>query len=380
MLTIGRLEIAPMDLAFQPPRTGVAWTRIARGLRREVPVVGPILALFLICTLVLSTRGIAYDVPSVILNAELYLFSLGVLVICGLIAAFLRERPASPLDFVRTRFLANPRFVERIVLGLPLLATQIAFLPFFSTIKSAIPTFHPYNWDRTFIAIDKALFFGVDPWRIVQPVLGYPIVTAVLAVSYALWLALNYLGCGYIMFARINDVVRRQFFLTFALSWAIIGGLMATLLASYGPAFLGPMTGNSHYIELMSYLRGANMDVPIMSLNVQNMLLTQFRDSDTGLGSGISAMPSMHVTVCMVFYLASRALSKRASRWFLAYLVVIWVSSVHLAYHYAIDGLVSVLAVVLLWNLSGRFIGWWDRQIDSDRVQPTLRTNTVPAE
>lgn len=143
MLTSGQLEIAPMDLALQPPRTGLDWTRIARGLRREVQVVGPILALFLICTLALSTRGIAYDVPSVILNAELYLVSLGVLTICGLTAAFLRDRPDSPLDFVRTRFLANPRFGERIVLGLPLLAKQIAFLPFFSTIKSAIPTFHP---------------------------------------------------------------------------------------------------------------------------------------------------------------------------------------------------------------------------------------------
>jgi hypothetical protein len=37
------------------------------------------------------------------------------------------------------------------------------------------------------------------------------------------------------------------------------------------------------------------------------------------------------------------------------YLALILVGSVHLAWHYAIDGYVSILAVLLIW----RAAGWW---------------------
>lgn len=356
------------------------FARIALSVRRDLPVIAITLFMFQICAIVLATRGISYQPDSLILNAELYIWALGLLGVILLLKALLRNRPASPVGYLFQEYLGNPLFLERIIAGLPILAMQIALLPFFSAIKSAIPTFHFYNWDRTLIALDRQLFFGTDPWRILQPVLGFAPVTAALAVIYVAWLVLNYVGCAWFLYARISDVVRRQFFLCFALSWALIGGVMASAMASFGPAFIGPLTGNSHFIAQMSYLRSANMQIPIVSLNVQNLLLAHFNDSDTGLGSGISAMPSMHVAICMLFYLAVRAISPRHGRWFMAFLILIWVSSVHLAYHYAVDGLVSIVAVAILWIMSGSFIRWWDNKTSSDPRQQTFLTKTVPAE
>ncbi|MFM5923264.1 MAG: hypothetical protein ACKOPG_03635, partial [Novosphingobium sp.] len=85
--------------------------------------------------------------------------------------------------------------------------------------------------------------------------------------------------------------------------------------------------------------------------------------------------------ICFLFYLAAREISPRAGRVMFALFVVIWIGSVHLAYHYWIDGLVSAIAVYGLWRLSGAFITWWDRTVEEREVgQVTLRMNTVPAE
>lgn len=344
------------------------FARLAQRLRSDLPVIGITLFLFQICGYILSTRGIQYHPESLVLNAQLYIWAIGTLAVFHIVRLMVRERPTSPLHLLHRTYLGNAAFLERFLAGVPILLMQISLLPFFSAIKSAIPTFHPYNWDRTFIEIDRMLFLGHDPWEVMQPFLGYAPITALLALVYTAWLALNYVGCAWLLFARIGNDLRRRFFLCFTLSWSVIGGFIATMLASYGPAFIGPLMGNSHYVVLRSYLRTANQQFPVVTLNVQNYLLSHFRDNDSGLGSGISAMPSMHVAICFLFYLTARHISPRLARAFLIFFVVIWIGSVHLAYHYAIDGLLSVICVSALWWLSGRFLEWWDRKIGADPI------------
>ena len=91
-------------------------------------------------------------------------------------------------------------------------------------------------------------------------------------------------------------------------------------------------------------------------------------------------MPSMHVAMVFLFWLAIREGFPRVGRWIFWLFVVIWISSVHLAYHYAVDGLVSVVLVWLIWRGSGALFAWWDAKTAGLAGQPALRTNTVPAE
>ncbi len=345
-------------------------------LAGELPVIAAALALFAASTTLLASRDIWPDIGPVMASARLYLLSVVAIASLDAAIALMRHRPPSPVAFLRMRYTAAP-VRARAIAGLPMVLLCLVLLPYFSKMKAAIPLFNAYTWDATFIAWDRALFFGFDAWQVLQPVLGHPVITAALAVLYQVWFLLLYPGVLWFAYARMDEGVRRRFFLTYILSWTMIGGAMATALASVGPVFAGPLLGNPTFDPQMAYLNAANEQVPVMTLKVQQMLLDWFHADANGLGSGITAMPSMHVAIACLFWVAMRHAAPRAARWFGLFLVLIWLGSVHLAYHYAVDGLVSVIAVAMLWRLSAFVLAAWDGWLAR---QATLRTNTVPAE
>jgi hypothetical protein len=279
-----------------------------------------------------------------------------------LVWQLLRHRPPAPTQFLvgiyRAR-LADPRALAR----LPLLAITIAFMPFFSTLKSMIPLFNDFAWDPVFIAWDRALFFGHDAADALQPLVGYPLITSLLAVLYHAWIMLIYVGVLFFLFYRAAAPVGRRYFLCFVLIWTLIGGGLATVFASVGPCFVGPIFGDPTFAAHMAYLEAANEQFPVLTLNVQDLLLQWYHESARGLGSGITAMPSMHVAMAQLTWLGMRRVSHAAGRWFFAFFVMIWIGSVHLAYHYAVDGLVAVIATTAIWAACGALLDAWDRRL-----------------
>lgn len=346
--------------------------------RGELPIYAIGLILMCLCIYALATHGIYPDFEGIWANGRLF----GICIVLGIcidsVYQIFGVRPASPIAHFKQRYLSSGA-THRIVAGLPLLAVCVVLLPFFSKMKAAIRLFNDFTWDQTLIAWDRAIFFGHDAWEVLQPVLGYPYVTAGLSVLYQVWILLLYFGCLYMIFARIDASLRRQFFLTYVLSWTVIGAAMATMLASVGPCFVGPLVGLHDFDRQMAYLHHVDEIVPVMVLPVQEMLLKWHETDVNGLGSGITAMPSMHVAIACLFWLTMRRISRAAGLCFGAFFAIIWISSVHLAYHYAVDGLVSVISVSVLWWISGWVFKAWDsRQNRED--QAALRTNTVPAE
>lgn len=346
--------------------------------RSESPIYAIGMILLAICIYILAARGIYPTLDSISANARLF----GICIVFGVCFDALYQivgvRPESPIRHFRQRYLSSDA-QRRVIAGLPLLVVCIAILPFFSKMKAAIRLFNDFTWDQTFIDWDRAIFFGHDAWEVLQPVLGYPYVTAGLSVLYQVWLLLLYFGCLYLIFAKIDGQLRRQFFLSYVLSWTVIGAGLATLLASVGPCFVNPLIGLHDFDDQMAYLHHVDEIVPVMVLPVQEMLL-KWHDADAnGLGSGITAMPSMHVAIAYLFWLTMRRISRPAGIFFGVYFAIIWISSVHLAYHYAVDGLVSVIAVSVLWWVSGQTFKAWDAWL-AKIDQADLRTNTVPAE
>jgi len=306
-----------------------------------------------ICLLaVLAAKGVnGLRVVSYLTNFLLYLSTLVFFLTFLVTKELWRARPDRPLGYLRALFIER-QSAAHFMRGLPMLLALIAFMPAFSAMKSAIPLFHPYTWDHVWIAADRTLH-GTDPWRILQPVLGYPIVTAFVALIYHVWILLIYAGGVYFCFFNKDASLRAQYFIGYFAIWFVIGVVLATFLASVGPCFVGPLLGDHHYDQQMAYLRSANEHFPIMVLSVQDELLASYQSANRGLGRGITAMPSMHVAMALLFFLAMRRISKKAGLVFGVFALIVVVASVHLAYHYAVDGYVSIVVTVAIWNVAG---------------------------
>lgn len=242
-------------------------------------------------------------------------------------------------------------------IAIPLILLPL-FSSAFSSYKSAITAIEPFWLDVSLWQLDRWLHFGTDPWRLLQPILGTPAVTSAISYLYNLWFPLLYVFM-YVMIFKAGDLqLRMRYLLTFASLWIVVGSLMATGLSSAGPCYFDLVTGQpSPYAPLMAYLREANESFRVWALDGQAYLWDAYSSAELATGGGISAMPSMHVAIAVLQGLAGWQLDKRLGAILGAYALVIMAGSVHLGWHYAVDGYVSAVCALLLWLAAGRFVG-----------------------
>lgn len=219
----------------------------------------------------------------------------------------------------------------------------------FTAIKVAIPSLVPYYGDPYFIAADRFLFLGTDPWRITHALIG-TLGTHVIDWLYSAWFTIVGLILLWAAFSRDPHFQLRAG-LAHLLVWLILGSVAAVALSSVGPCFLSPVLGDDQYAPLMARLHDYDS---LWSIHWQSFLL-ETRTSEA-FGKGISAMPSVHVGMALLFYLMCRdrfgTLHVLAGA-SLLYVAIIWIGSVHLGWHYAVDGIVSAVLTLLIWRFSG---------------------------
>jgi PAP2 superfamily len=325
------------------------------GLRNDWPALVVVIAAWVASALALISNGVnPIRWTSYLNNLEAYGFWFGIYIVYRLVRVTLTDRPERPIRHFFKR-LTDEGWPKRLLENLPLIFALAVFMPMFSAMKSAIPVFESYSWDSVFIEWDRAIHGG-DPWLHLQPILGHPAITATLSALYTAWVLLIYVGSLYFCFFARSELVRQQYFLTYFLAWSLLGIVAAQYFASLGPCFLHIITNDETFVGQILYLNLANDKIPIVSLNVQEILVRAYYARNYELGSGITAMPSMHVALCTLFYLGMRQQSRKLALLSAIYGLIILVSSVHLGFHYAIDGYASIVGVAFLWWLSGRFL------------------------
>jgi hypothetical protein len=267
----------------------------------------------------------------------------------------IRVRPARITHYLWTEITGRYVTVERVCMALPVFLLFPLFASAFTYFKAAIPLFQPFAWDVRLAAWDAALHGEHAAWEWLQPVFGYPYATAFVTVCYHLWFFVTY---GVLVWQAVSlgrPRLRLQYLLTTLLLWSLVGNLAATVLSSAGPVYFARVTGlPDPFAPLMAYLQQANEVVPVMSLQVQDMLWQAYAGNDTEIGAGISAMPSLHVATSFSYVLVGFAVRRRLGLLLAGFAALIMVGSVHLGWHYAIDGYVGILCTLVIWFA----VGW----------------------
>ena len=265
------------------------------------------------------------------------------------------EKPGLALLKDMKEFLTHP---QRMANGLPMLAIMVIFGFIFSDIQAKILTLNPSTWDSTFANLDKTLHFGYQPWQWLQPVLGYAPITFLLNVNYNIWFFVMWMFFIFFGFAYEPSVLRTRFFLSYIATWIIGGGVLATIFASAGPCYYSRLgLSPDPYTGLMSYLRSVNDVLPVWAIQIQDALwLGHVNQVEL---SEVSAMPSMHNASALLFAFVGYQINRFWGRVLALHAALIFIGSVHLAWHYAIDGYASWLLVVVIWFAMAPVARWW---------------------
>ena len=289
--------------------------------------------------------------------------AIGVLAVLALFHAFSRRRTAivpsrRPNESSGGRrglgeFLPSP---SQLLVAVPTALLMILLVQAFGSFKTMIPLIHSYQyWDAEFAAWDEFLHGGIQPWRLIQPFVGYPAVTwALNAIYYFLWFPLLLVMLLWQCFDMRRPILRLQFLFTFAIAWILLGSLAATVFSSAGPCYYGAVTGlDDPFVPLIEYLNRANDSYPLLALTVQDRLWQFYKENVFVQGAAISAMPSLHVAMAFLFALIGWSVNRYLGMVLGVFTVLIQVGSVHLGWHYAIDGYASIMSIWAIWKIVG---------------------------
>lgn len=258
------------------------------------------------------------------------------------------SNPRSPLTafIARLRRLIHPRLVA----GAVLFMVTGYFTGTFTSAKSLANDLVSFHADAMLADWDAALHLGVDPWRLLQPVLGHHQITRAIQHFYMSgWGTFLLVFTGMVAFWPRLAPIRNRFYLTYFACWIVLGSVFAALFMSGGPVYFGEITGDhARFAGQVRYLAFSD-NLDNSSFELQQILWLLYERGQVHVGTGISAFPSLHVATMTLFTLTAYEIDRRAGWLMTAATAVILVGSVHLAWHYAIDGYASAAFVLAVW-------------------------------
>lgn len=315
-------------------------TRLPR--QGRVPTLPMAVAVYAACAAMLSPQVFLGMLGSYAHQMIVLPFLLAI----GLPIAGIILRPHSPSTFMRD-------VVQRG--GMRLILVMLTFwvgLSAFTTFKLAIPDLVPFYADPMLADAD-AWLHGGDPGRLAQDLVPgwaqYPLGYLYGPVWFILWFGLT-------AFVALHDDrrLRQRYFWCMALSTCLLGTVLAAAFSSVGPVFYDQIYGADRFASLVSsvYDSAVGADMKLIT----NYLLSNYQERAHQIGTGISAMPSMHLAIVTLNANMLTSLDRRVGAIAWLYVGLILLGSVYLGWHYALDGYLSIAVVSLIWWGAGRVL------------------------
>lgn len=212
----------------------------------------------------------------------------------------------------------------------------------FTAAKSALPFAVPFYLDGALASFERALF-GVDPWRITHSLLGWA--TPAIDRLYLTWLPVMLVAFNIVLLSKPSAMKTRSL-IAYLLMWPAVGTLGSYLFSSAGPIFYNAIFKDG-FADLIPTLQREGATGTLLAYE---HLWRAYSGQSVALGGGISAMPSMHIAMAFWLALTVRASFPKIQWAGWAYFALIWVGSVHLGWHYAVDGLAGAIGAALVWR------------------------------
>ena len=216
----------------------------------------------------------------------------------------------------------------------------------------------PFRADLLLADADRFLFLGHDPWTLLTWLNSHA-----WAVFYHRgWFALMILTL--IIVANASPSVEKSaVMLTYFLLWSVVGPLIHTLIPAAGPIF---------FAELGYGERFSGLAEVAATREVAAYLWSIYSETGFGPGSGISAMPSMHIATSAWMMIAFILFAPRWSFIMAICALLIFLLSIALGWHYAMDGIVGAAAALLCYRTSLAFYRQRHRTRLSNLYEPAF--------
>lgn len=221
----------------------------------------------------------------------------------------------------------------------------------YAQMKTLIPVIQPFDWDIAFMSLDRALHFGIDPYRILHAFLGWDLSLVFFTGMYNVWLILAYFVLFGACFMRPDNPARLQFLIAFLLTWAVGGNLIATIFSSAGPPYYALLGFGDAYAPLFEKLNAHAATGALTVVDTQ-ALLWRFYTLPESVNA-ISAFPSMHVASSVLMALIGFKIARYLGIALSIFAGLMMIGSVLLGWHYAVDGYVGAMVAVAVWLFSG---------------------------
>lgn len=265
--------------------------------------------------------------------------------ICAVLSAIRRGKHRRTYALKK---LFSSRSVSNFLVGLFVLTAFVVFLSMFTAMKGTFGHIFGFDHDSWQADLDKLLFLGVDPWRFLFLPIHSLELQSIIEVNYnVVWHVQLFSVLAIVAYSGLRTKTSIRYLLCTLFVWSIIGSLFASMFLSAGPAFYGLVTGDElRFGEQMALLAEyKNGHASLYQAYLWNAYITK----SSGIGTGIAAFPSLHVSFVVLHTLFAFEINKKLGFFALAYALFVWFSSVYLAWHYAIDGIAGGILVVIIY-------------------------------
>ena len=262
------------------------------------------------------------------------------------------ERPERPLLHLVQWGFSNLADGRRLANGIHGSLFVFMMMSGFTMWKNQVAVLGHFAWDQKLASFELLLHGGLLPQDGLALIFGFPIAAKMIDLAYFMWFPMLF-GSTFIMsFQPLQTFLRLRFMIALALAWALGGIITANIFSSAGPLYYGRLNPSPDlYAGHMELIRSLSASAKLEALVLQDSLWTAY--AATPSFSSISAFPSMHVAISMLVFLACRHLGWGLKVLSAVYLDLIFLGSIFLGWHYAIDGYAGAGIALAAWWLGG---------------------------